>query len=525
MPFVVAAVLGCGWSARAEVKLPHVFGDHMMLQRGQPVNVWGTAAPGAKVTLKLGGNSAEATAGPDGRWQGQLPALEQGEGLELVVAEQNTVTIKDILVGDVWLCSGQSNMEFKTGGMATVAKEEIDGANFPKIRLFRVAGPFTPYPQDDIAGAWVVCEPKSVPGITAVGYFFAREIHEKTKVPIGVLESAWGGTLIEPWVNPEGVKLVPELKPMQERLEKDRAAWLATVPKLADAAEQWAVAAREAAKAGTEVPPPPALPGPPGYNARDYWSNIYNGRIFPLVRFPIKGALWYQGESNGSEGGSYTDKMKALIGGWRAVWKQGDFPFYFVQLANFGNANDVPAGGDGWARIRCAQTDALKIPNTGMAVIVDIGESKDIHPKDKLNVGRRLARWALARDYGEKDLVPSGPLYKEMKIEGGAIRVSFDYVGAGLMVGKKATLEHKDEDWRAPAAEDAGGKLKRFAIAGEDKVWHWADAAIDGETVVVSSPEVKAPVAVRYAFSLNPQGANLYNKDGLPASPFRTDNW
>ena len=244
---------------------------------------------------------------------------------------------------------------------------------------------------------------------------------------------------------------------------------------------------------------------------------LYNGMINPVVPYGIKGAIWYQGESNGGEGDSYYHKMRALIGGWRKVWNQGDFPFYHVQLANWQKPNDNPAGGDGWAKVRMAQLQSLQIPNTGMAVSIDIGDAADIHPKNKFDVGERLALWALRDNYGKKDLVVSGPLYKSMKVDGNKIRVSFDHAGSGLMVGKK--------DGRNPTVEDKGGKLKRFAIAGEDKKWVWADAVIDGAAVVVSSPDVAKPVAVRYAFTMNPEGCNLYNKEGLPASPFRTDEW
>ena len=246
---------------------------------------------------------------------------------------------------------------------------------------------------------------------------------------------------------------------------------------------------------------------------------MFNSMISPMTRFPIKGVLWYQGESNGGEGDSYGHKMRALVGGWRQVWKQ-EFPFYFVQLANFQNATDDPAGGDGWSRLREAQTRSLAIPQSGMAVIIDTVPLKDatnIHPVNKYDVGVRLAHWALNRDYGQKDVVMSGPIFKTMSIEGEKARLSFDYTGSGLMIGVK--------EGRAPTAEDKNGKLKRFAIAGADKKWFWADAVIDGQTVVVSSPEVKNPVAVRYAFSVNPNGANLYNREGLPASPFRTDAW
>ena len=239
--------------------------------------------------------------------------------------------------------------------------------------------------------------------------------------------------------------------------------------------------------------------------------------IHQITRFPIKGALWYQGEANGGDGDIYTTKMQALIGGWRAAWKQGDFPFYFVQLATFLPPNENPAGGDGWAKIRCAQMKALAIPHTGMASAIDIGDAGNIHPTNKQDVGKRLALWALARDYGKPGIVPSGPLYQAMKIEGGKIRLAFDYVGSGLMVGKK--------DGRQPTVEDPAGKLARFAIAGADKQWVWANAVIDDNAVVVSSDKVPNPVAVRYAFTTNTSGANLYNREGLPASPFRTDEW
>jgi sialate O-acetylesterase len=261
----------------------------------------------------------------------------------------------------------------------------------------------------------------------------------------------------------------------------------------------------------------PAIPRHPGGNG---WSGMYNAMIHPFVRLPIKGALWYQGESNGGEGETYYHKMRALIGGWRQQWGQGDFPFYFVQLANFQNATEDPAGGNGWAKLREAQRKSLSIPNTGMAVITDtvpLAEANDIHPRNKYDVGLRLARWALNRDYGQKDIEVSGPLFKALKIEGNKARLVFDHSGSGLMVGKK--------EGRTPAIENKEGKLKRFAVAGADKKWFWAEAIIENHTVVVSSPEVTEPVAVRYAFSMNPDGANLCNREGLPASPFRTDNW
>jgi sialate O-acetylesterase len=284
--------------------------------------------------------------------------------------------------------------------------------------------------------------------------------------------------------------------------------------------EKWVAEARAALAAPQgEIPSPPQFPNNPLTDA-GFPTTLYNGMIHPLAPYGIKGAIWYQGESNGGEGDEYYHKMRALVGGWRKVWNQGDFPFYFVQLANFQHPNPDPAGGDGWAKVRMAQSESLRIPHSGMAVAIDLadaGNPDDIHPKNKFDVGERLALWALAHDYGKQDVVFSGPLYKAMKVEDGKIRVSFDSVGGGLMIGKK--------EGREPAVEVRGGKLRRFAIAGEDRKWHWADAAIDGETVVVSSADVAKPVAVRYAYTMNPDGCNLYNKDGLPASPFRTDKW
>ena len=281
--------------------------------------------------------------------------------------------------------------------------------------------------------------------------------------------------------------------------------------------EAWIALARRQLASGSLISKPPVIPANPGGEG---WSGMYNAMIHPFVHLPIKGALWYQGEYNGAEGTIYYEKMRALIGGWRKVWGQGDFPFYFVQLANFQAVSEDSAGGNGWAKLREAQTKALTIPNTGMAVIIDtvpLAERDDIHPRNKYDVGMRLARWALNRDYGQKQLEASGPLFKVLKIEDGKIRLAFDHTGTGLMVGKK--------EGRNPAVEAPGGKLKQFAIAGADRKWFWADAVIVNNTVTVSSPAVNEPVAVRYAFQMNPDGANLYNREGLPASPFRTDDW
>jgi sialate O-acetylesterase len=306
--------------------------------------------------------------------------------------------------------------------------------------------------------------------------------------------------------------LKPQFVAKQEAIKNYRA----QLPKSLDELNAWIATTRRDLASGAPLHTMPAIPATPD----DGWSSMYNAMIHPIVRFPIKGALWYQGESNGGEGVTYYDKMRALIGGWRKQWRQGDFPFYFVQLANFQAVSEDPAGGNGWARLREAQTKTLAVPNTGMAVIIDtvpLPERDDIHPRNKYDVGLRLALWALGRDYGQKQLEVSGPLFKSLKIEDGKARLAFDHIGSGLMVGKK--------EGRAPATENKGARLKSFAIAGADKKWFWADAVIEGKTVLVSSPEVKEPVAVRYAYQMNPDGANLYNREGLPASPFRSDDW
>jgi len=311
---------------------------------------------------------------------------------------------------------------------------------------------------------------------------------------------------------------VPELRDAAAARSNEVAIYTARIAKRLDEMDRWVGTARAALASGAAIQPAPTLPMHPDASG---WGSMYHAMVSPLTRFPIKGALWYQGESNGGEGESYFHKMRALVGGWRQAWNQGDFPFYFVQLASYQTANDNPAGGDGWARLREAQSKALSITNSGMAVIIDTVPLKDaanIHPVNKYDVGLRLARWALNRDYGQKELVVAGPLFKSMKVEGNKVRLSFDYAGSGLMVGSK--------EGRAPAVESNGGKLKRFAIAGADRKWFWAEAVIDEQTVVVSAPGVvEEPVAVRYAFAMNPDGANLYNREGLPAAPFRTDAW
>jgi sialate O-acetylesterase len=504
--------------AAADVRLPKIFTDNMMLQRDLPVRVWGWADAGEAVSVTLAGKNAATKADDEGQWAIELPAMKSGDNLELAVAGNNSLTLKNIVIGDIWVFSGQSNMEMGLGGCLGAA-EDIKAAELPMIRRIKFNHVQSAQPQADAptATSWQVCSPQTAGGFSAVGFYFAREVQAKTGVPIGILDVNWGGSPIEPWVASEGLALVEELKPAFEARQEAIKEYRARLPEGLAAMEQWIARTRSDLAKGIETSPQPAIPVHPGGSG---WSGMYNAMIAPIVRFPIKGATWYQGESNGNEGETYYHKMQALIGGWRQQWGQGDFPFYFVQLANFQAVTEDPAGGNGWARHRAAQTKSLTIPNTGMAVIIDtvpLAQAGDIHPRNKYDVGTRLAYWALGRDYGQKDVVVSGPIFKTHEIEGDKVILSFDHFGSGLMVGKKVG--------RDPAVEAKGETLKHFAIAGADKKWFWAEAVIVDQTVTVSSPEVKDPVAVRYAYQMNPDGANLYNREGLPASPFRTDDW
>jgi sialate O-acetylesterase len=487
--------------ARADVKVAPVFGHHMVLQQGVPVPVWGTGTPGELVTVEFRSNKAQTKVDEKGNWQVKLQAFKgtpkQTGTPFLVTGDKARITFNDVLVGEVWLCPGQSNMQWSLA--SSDAKADIAAAKFPAIR-HRSHG-----------GSWTVCTPATAPGFTGVGFYFARKVHQETGLPVGLLNNAIGGTRIEPWLAPGSYETVPELRSIQEQEAAQLRQYAKQVAAQLDRIEAWTKEAR-AALAEKKVPPrPPALPNYPAPQA----SVLYRGHTEPLRPYAIRGMLWYQGESNGGEGMIYFHKMKALIDGMRQAWGQGDFPVYVVQLPEIGGASTNPEGGDGWARIRMAQLRCLTIPNTGVVVTIDVGDANDIHPRNKKDVGERLALWALAKVYGKEGLVYSGPVYRGMKVEGDKVRLSFDHVGGGLMVGKK--------EGRRPTEEVKDGTLRQFAVAGADGKWFWANAKIDGDTVVVSSEHVKAPVAVRYAYRNNPAGANLYNRAGLPAAPFRTD--
>lgn len=500
--------------AYAAPRVPGFFTDNMVLQRDKPVPVWGWAAPNEDVSVSFADQVKTATAGADGRWQLSLEPMPANTRGQILGVGEN-IKLQNVVVGDVWICSGQSNMEWSVQ-QSHDPKNEIANAANPHIRHMKIGHIQSVGPQGNVRAKWEVSHPHHTGKFTAVGYYFARRLHTELGVPIGLIGTNWGGTRIEPWTAPIGFQSVPQLQGIHQQLVSESPTspqGRARYNKALDNVRQWLVRAEADIAAGKHPTPSPAV-APHGNHQSP--TRLYNSMIHPLIPYAIRGAIWYQGESNGNEGDSYFYKKKALIEGWRQLWGQGPFPFYFVQLASFQESDNNPAGGDGWARIREAQRRTLSLENTGMAVIIDIGEARDIHPRNKQDVGARLAQWALAREYG-KELVPSGPLYKSHAVEGSTIRLSFDYVGAGLMIGSKQGT--------APTTEVKGGKLTHFAIAGEDKAWHWAEARIDGDTIVVSNPLVPTPVAVRYAYRMNPEGANLYNREGLPASPFRTDSW
>ena len=515
-----AFLFGTAAEVRADVQLSALFADHAVLQRDRPLPVWGWAEPGEKVSVKFGTESGEAVAGKDGRWQVTLkPQPVSKTPQTLTAAGKNTITVKDILLGDVWLCGGQSNMEWVLGGCD--APDDIRSADLPLIRQFAVDYLFATTPQTKVNGRWAVCSPQTAPGFTAVGFYFARRVNKETGVPIGLLKSCVGGTNIELWMSQDTLMNTPALAPYGKFMRESLAIYQKELAAALPAIEEWAAKSREELKAGRPVPMPPTIPEFPFGEKmfRPRCVTLHNGMIAPLVPFALRGALWYQGESNAGsafDALQYIEKTRAMLADWRKWFGDPDLPFYFVQLAAWQKSSEDPVGGDAWAHLRDGQRKCLALPHTGMAVATDIGDAADIHPKNKADVGERLARWALVNEYG-KTIVPSGPLFKGLKIDGNKAVLEFDHVGAGLMIAQK--------DGRKPAEEVKDGKLARFAIASKDKKWVWADAKIVGNTVVCTHADVPNPVAVRYAFSINPAGANLYNRDGLPASPFRTDDW
>jgi sialate O-acetylesterase len=501
--YVLGTLLSIGAivsAARADIRLPAVVGDHMVLQRDLPLPIWGWADPGEEVSVTFGDAKATAKADASGKWRVTLPAMKTGKALEMTLTGKNTIKLVDILIGEVWLGSGQSNMQWSVQ-QSTNAPAEIAAANFPEIRLFSV--PLVPSgkPAADVNAKWIACTPDTIKGFSAVLYFFGRELNKNLNVPIGLINTSWGGTRIEPWTPPEGFASQSELKTDLEWVNSRKADYQKSLDSSLAQYRAWIETADKAKAARQEIPDPPAAPTHP-LNSNGVSTGLYNGMIHPLVPFAIRGAIWYQGEANVGQGMQYNTRMKALIQGWRTVWGQGDFPFLFVQLAPFdygGVATRLP-------EIWEAQAATLAFPNTGMAVTTDLVASlKDIHPPNKQDVGKRLALWALAKNYGQSDTVYSGPLFDSIKVEPNQVRLKFKHASGGLI-----SRDGKPLSW--------------FSIAGADKKFLPAEATIDGESVVVRSPNVASPVAVRFGWH-QLADPNLANKAGLPASPFRTDTW
>lgn len=626
-------------SVSAQVKLPPLFSSNMVFQQGIEIPVWGWASPGEKVSVTIGKSTVSVKTEKDGKWQVKLPVMNYGGPYTLAVKGKNLITFENVMIGEVWICSGQSNMEFALMN-ANNAEAEIAASNHPNIRLFTVKRRISQIPQNNLEdGEWVECSTATSPRFSAVAYFFGRSVAEKLKVPVGLINTSWGGTVAETWTsnemiakNPDFEKQMAQLKKIDlndyvksiEKEVKERVGEFSTVdlgmqgdkpvwasPDLNDSGwktmplpgyieqnglegvdgiiwfrKEIEVNPEEIAKSATlylakindsdhtflngtligstnqmaDKPRVYAVPVgvlKPGKNIitvqvedvggvcgiygdtstlhlqidkrkiplsgswkykigmvkfnfalspNSYPTLLYNGMINPLVPYGIKGAIWYQGEGNASRAKQYQRVFPDLIKDWRNHWNQGDFPFLFVQLANFMKADSVPVEST-WAELREAQSKTLALPNTGMAVTTDVGDALDIHPKDKQTVGNRLALAAFKVAY-QQNLIFTGPVYKSMSIKGNTATLTFEYVGTGLK------------------AKDKYGYLKGFTIAGENHQFFYAKAIITGNnTIEVSCPEIKQPVAVRYGWANNPDDANLYNSADLPASPFRTDEW
>jgi sialate O-acetylesterase len=494
------AGLSLGATAFADVTPAPLFRDGAVLQRDQPLPVWGLADPGENVSVAFAGQTASTTAGADGRWSVTLKALEASSASrDLTIKGRNTVVVRDVLVGEVWLASGQSNMEWPLAYSAN-AKAEIAAANHPLVRQFKAAKTSAAEPAFTVEGEWTPALPATAGRFSGVAYYFAVDLHRSLKVPVGILNSSWGGTGIDPWISPDAHRSTPELAKRFEQSER------APRPSADEAAAHQAAKsawekARDDARKSQQPFTDPAPKAPANLPGTRTLAGLNNGMIAPLAPYALRGAIWYQGESNTAHASGYHTRMVALISGFRKQFNQPDAPFYWVQLPNFdhGNKNDDTWH---WAELREAQTATLSTPRTGQAVTIDVGEAKDLHPKNKKPVGERLA--LLARAYGEKNVIDSGPVITGARRSGARWRVEFAPLASPLKA--------------APAG------LTGFELAGADKIFHPAEARIEGAAILVSSAAVPDPVALRYAFRNAPE-AGLFNAAGLPAAPFRPDDW
>ena len=508
----IAKRVGLGWalalgafaasSARAEVKTPPIFGSHMVLQREMKDKVWGRANPGEEVTVAIEHQTKTAKTDEKGNWSVLLDPLPSGGPHTLTIKGENTLTFEDVLVGEVWLCSGQSNMQFDLQA-AYGGDLEVKAAKFPKIRLISVPQVGTQDPKFDFHGKWEVCSPKTAGSFSAAGYFFGKQLFETLDVPIGLIDDSWGGSACEAWIRRDKLEADQKYKPLVERWVEFEKNYPNAKADFEKKMEEWRELATKAKAEGKPLPPRPNNPeGMMTGNSRP--GNIYNGVLKPTIGYGMRGAIWYQGESNAGRAYQYRDLFPLMIESWREEWGIGDFSFYWVQLADFMNEKDEP-GDSAWAELREAQTMTMKLPKTGEAVIIDIGEGRDIHPRNKRDVGLRLARWALAKDYGI-EVACQSPTYKSMEKNGSKIVLTFDHADHGLY-----SFDVGDPRGFSIAGSDHKFVSAKAKILGADKIEVWADAVSD-------------PASVRYAWADNPV-CNVYNRVGLPMTPFRTDDW
>jgi sialate O-acetylesterase len=495
---VVGLFLAAAGPALADVKLPAILADHMVLQQGADIHLWGWADPGERIAVAFADQKAETAADENGRWAVRLRSMKAGGPFDLVVQGRNTITCTDVLVGEVWLCAGQSNMGVLVRDAAEADRALAEAEGRP-MRLFTVGTRVADEPAADVDGRWVLCRSETVADFSAVGYFFGRDLAEHLRVPVGLICASLGATRIAAWASPEALRTDPAF---QKAVAREPQILQDYVKNLAEAKAHWRQEADKARAEGRPVPPPPGEPSAVDLDLRTSPGRpggCFNGMVAPLIPYALAGIIWYQGESDVNWPQEYRQLLPALITDWRRLWGQGNLPFLFVQLANFGAPAVRPEKSD-YAELREAQQMALALPQTGMAVAIDLGEADNIHPKNKQEVGRRLVLAARAVAYGEP-IEYSGPIVQSAVREGGKVRLSFSHVGSGLVA--------------------QGDKLSGFAIAGEDRKFAWADARIDGDTVLVWSDRVARPAAVRYGWADNPE-CTLYNREGLPASPFHS---
>ena len=499
---LAALPAGIPSAAFADVRLPAIFSDHLVLQAQAPIKIWGWADPAERVTVRIAGQVQTATANAAGEWQVMLdPLPSSAVPTSLTIEGRNQVTIGDVLLGEVWLGSGQSNMELRTKQAQNFAEEQAV-ASFPQVRQFTVRRNATPEAIKEVEGEWQVCSPATVGEFSAVLYFFGRELHQELRVPVGLINSSWGATPIQTWMPLAAVNSSPGYAAFLEKRAQAAAEWPEQEKKVLERIRTWEE--ERARNPGPPNRPRPWNPGPPDAG-QQMPAGTYQGMIHPLTRFRIRGLLWYQGENNAREGAAgaveYADLLTRLIASWRAAWELPDLPFFFVQLPNFPEPRDPT--GVSWAYFREAQARTLAVPHTGMAVTIDVGEPDNIHPRNKQAVGHRLARLALVDIY-QRDVAAHAPMLGRHWIQDGAIHLTFKNAAGGFIT--------------------KGDQITGFAIAGGDRVWHPATVRTEGDKLVLSSPAVAAPVAARYGWANNP-ACNLYNRADLPLAPFRTDLW